>query len=495
MANVTVVRTASSSQLGSLLTQASASVIYLTQSSASTTYLTQASASTTYLTRASASTTYLTQASASTTYLPQASASSTYLTQASASTNYLTRASASTTYLTQASASTTYLPQASASSTYLTQASASSTYLPQVSASSTYLTQASASSTYLTQASASSTYAPIVPTAQTGFRNLIINGEMDIWQRGAPTTASPTAIGASTVYTADRWNVYRAGLASGASWSQSTDTATIPANFRYALRVQRIASDISTAAIAFTQHIETANAWALRGRTVSLSFYARAGANYSAASNALTVQLVTGTGIDESVRNGMTNQTNALNSTATLTTSWQRFTYTATISSTMSSLSILLLQTPVGTAGANDWFEVTGLQLELGSTATPFEYRHVGIELELCRRYYHRLNGNGSTSLIGTGYAFSATGINAPVLAVNSLRTQASSIDSSGFSVSRFASAGTLYNTGTTVLTSTLQAIGIPTITYTHGSSVFTIGEGIVLSLSSSGYIGFSAEL
>lgn len=53
MANVTVVRTASSSQIGSLLTQASASTTYLTQVSASNTYLTQASASNTYASKTS----------------------------------------------------------------------------------------------------------------------------------------------------------------------------------------------------------------------------------------------------------------------------------------------------------------------------------------------------------------------------------------------------------------------------------------------------------
>lgn len=68
MANITVVRTASSSQIGSLLSQAAASATYLTQVSASNTYLTQASASTNYLTRSSASTTYLTQLSASSSY-------------------------------------------------------------------------------------------------------------------------------------------------------------------------------------------------------------------------------------------------------------------------------------------------------------------------------------------------------------------------------------------------------------------------------------------
>jgi len=235
-----------------------------------------------------------------------------------------------------------------------------------------------------------------------GFRNVLINGAMDIWQRGAPTTASPTAIGAASAYTADRWNVYRAGLVTGASWSMQSTPAELPADFRYALRVQRVASNTSTATIVCAQHMETQNAWALRGKTVSFSFYARAGANYSPTFSALTVQLITGTGTDESARAGMTNQTTALNSTATLTTSWQRFTYTTTLSNVMTSLSALVFSTPVGTAGADDWFEVTGLQLEISPVATPFEFLPTGIDLALCQRYFEKSWDVGVTPGVST---------------------------------------------------------------------------------------------
>ena len=67
---LTIVRLPSSTQIGSFLTQASASATYLTQASASNTYITQSSASSTYLTQSSALSTYLDKISASTTYAP-----------------------------------------------------------------------------------------------------------------------------------------------------------------------------------------------------------------------------------------------------------------------------------------------------------------------------------------------------------------------------------------------------------------------------------------
>lgn len=261
-------------------------------------------------------------------------------------------------------------------------------------------------------------------TVQTGNRNVLINGAMNVWQRGAPTTASPTAVGGASAYTADQWNVYRAGLAAGASWSQQSTAADLPVDFRYALRVQRISGNTSTASIAFTQHIETNNVWRLRGKAVTFSFYARKGANYSATSNALSVLLVTGTGTDQTVRAGMTGQANALATSATLTNSWQRFTYTSSISASVSSLSAMLLSDPVGTAGADDWFEVTGVQLEAGSSATPFEYRPIGMELALCQRYYQNIvTPNATTDFNGLLVRESTTQAQASVYLPVSMRS------------------------------------------------------------------------
>ena len=84
---------------------------------------------------------------------------------------------------------------------------------------------------------------------------------------------------------------------------------------------------------------------------------------------------------------GMTN-TNGDSQNNTLTTSVQTFTHTWTIPSDKTQVSVLFDYNPVGTAGANDWFEIAEVQLEVGSVATPFEYLSFGEQLVLCQRYF-----------------------------------------------------------------------------------------------------------
>jgi len=140
----------------------------------------------------------------------------------------------------------------------------------------------------------------------------------------------------------------------------------------------------------------------LAGKTVTLSFYARAGANYSAASNILFVQLLTATGVDQNTTNA-TGITIAGSGNSTLTATWQRFSFTISVPSTSTQLFVRNSFTPTGTAGANDYFEITGVQLELGSTATPFSRAggSIGGELALCQRYLPSYNGGAAM-----GYAY-----------------------------------------------------------------------------------------
>jgi hypothetical protein len=131
----------------------------------------------------------------------------------------------------------------------------------------------------------------------------------------------------------------------------------------------------------------------MRGKTLTLSYYARAGADFSPTSNAMPVYLYTGTDVDpnpNTFAGGSWNNTvGIVNATSTLTTSWQRFTHTtAAVSSTANAIILQFNATETGTAGANDYFEITGVQLEISDSATPFQHEDIGTTLRKCKRYY-----------------------------------------------------------------------------------------------------------
>ena len=215
------------------------------------------------------------------------------------------------------------------------------------------------------------------PSAQPyGTRNYVINGDMRIVQRGTSTTTI-------NQYIIDRWRNY--GGPSDATWSQQTDATAYPRS-RHALRQQRTSGTSQTNNTGIGQGIETKNSYALAGQTVTLTFKAKCGANFSSASNILVSRINGGEGTDENPF-GMTN-TNGDSQNNTLTTSVQTFTHTWTIPSDKTQVTVMFDYNPVGTAGANDWFEVAEVQLEIGSVATPFEYLSFGEQLALCQRYF-----------------------------------------------------------------------------------------------------------
>lgn len=216
--------------------------------------------------------------------------------------------------------------------------------------------------------------------------NPVINSAMQVWQRGTSMAGSGTA------YCADRWQAFRAVAGSTYSRQATGDTTNLP-NIQYCLRMSRDSGNTATNAIFASQGFETINSIPYAGKTVTLSLYARKGANFSATSNLLNVQVITGTGTDQNWISGYTGQAVPIDSTATLTTTWQRFTYTGTIASTATELSISLNFAPTGTAGAADYAEITGIQLEAGSQATPFRTAGNTYQQELaaCQRYFNRV--------------------------------------------------------------------------------------------------------
>ena len=238
--------------------------------------------------------------------------------------------------------------------------------------------------------------------------NSVINGGFDIWQRGTSFTASGTAY----LYGADRWNIFSSGSGRTYSRQLTGDTTNLP-DIQYCIRAAKNSGDTNNSVVRFWTDLESVNSIPLAGKTVTFSFYARRGAGYSASGNGLAIQLISGTGTDQNWGHvGYTGSTTVINQTATLTTTWQRFTYTATLASNISQVGVNFAFTPVGTAGANDYFEVTGVQLEAGTVATPFRRNAPSIQAELaaCQRSYFRTANAGLFAAHGLGQCFSTTG-------------------------------------------------------------------------------------
>jgi len=226
------------------------------------------------------------------------------------------------------------------------------------------------------------------------FRNAIINGDMRINQRGTSTIlASLTAVGATHGWVSDRWNVYRNGFVTGIVMGQGTDLSLNDLPFQEAgittfNRVGRLSGNTATDLIYSSYNIESQDSIKYKGKQVTFSFYARAGVNFSG--SVLYGELITGAGTDQALRSGYTSGTVEGSVTPILNSTWRRYTLTRTISQFSTQCGVRFAYLPTGTALAADYFDITGVQLELGSVATPFEMRPYPVELQLCQRYYEK---------------------------------------------------------------------------------------------------------
>jgi hypothetical protein len=264
--------------------------------------------------------------------------------------------------------------------------------------------------------------------------NPLINGAFTVAQRGTSVAIAANAGG----YTLDRW--YAQSVATGSALTisrQTTNDSTNLPNIQYCARVQRNSGQTATGSILFSQSMESINSIPFAGKVVTMSFYARAGANYSATANALSVYLISGTGTDQlrGAGNSYTGETFPINNqTATLTTTWQRFTFTGTVPATSTELAFYPIFAPTGTAGANDYYEITGCQIDIGTVALPFRTTASTYQGELaaCQRYYYRTLATGNFSRFGIGQVTSTTTaycyVNFPVI----MRIAPTSLETTG---------------------------------------------------------------
>ena len=271
-----------------------------------------------------------------------------------------------------------------------------------------------------------------------GFRNAIINGNFDIWQRGTSQTAAGYG-------SADRWAMQRTGSTCTMSRQVfALGQTDVPGEPTYFCRMVVTSVAGASNRVLLGQNIEGVRAFA--GQQITVSFWAKADATKNIAINHFQA-FGTGGSPSAAVSQLGVNKTS-------LTTSWQRITHTFAVPS-ISGKSL--------GSGNNDYFgfeiyldagstfnastdslgqqygtfDIAQVQVESGPVATTFERRPIGTELALCQRYYQSFVAYllVYTAGNGTGYAQTITYPemrDAPSVATSG----ASYLNSSGVSVS-----------------------------------------------------------
>lgn len=319
-------------------------------------------------------------------------------------------------------------------------------------------------------------------------KNKIINGDFSVWQRG--TSITPTV--GQAIYTADRWQSLSGTAATTIARQGAAGTG-------YYARVQRNSGQTGTAIIYLGTTLESLSTVGMIGQTVSYSVKARKGTNFSATSNVLNLVLVYGTGTDQNLFTGLTGQTIVASTAATLTADFQTFSCSGTVPSNATQLAAYVYYTPVGTAGAADYFEIDDVQLEVGAKATPFQTASGGSiqnELAMCQRYYERIVADAAYGFIGNGYAFSTTAGYVIIPFKTNKRIAPSVMDTSAAGTFQFDDGATGYTPSALAISTPLSNTNFGALQATGTSGMTQYRPALfVAKNSSTAFIGFSAEL
>lgn len=242
-------------------------------------------------------------------------------------------------------------------------------------------------------------------------KNHVINGNFDIWQRGADFSPS-------TGHTADRWKSNASGGTMNVTQqSFALGQTDVPGEPRYFIRMDATVADDNMGFIHKIEGVRT-----LAGKQVTLSFWAKSDA---ARSINISLRQHFGSG-------GSPSPDTSVGDSVAVTTSWQKFTYTPTLPSLSGKtigtdgndrLDILLVN------GANETFtlDIAQVQLEEGPVATDFEQRTIGEEWALCLRYFEKegqnltrvCRANNSTTAFSSNIPFLVRKRTIPTITVN----------------------------------------------------------------------------
>ena len=350
-------------------------------------------------------------------------------------------------------------------------------------------------------------------TGPTGsmMKNRIINGAMVIDQRNAGASVTNISSPSNFAYTVDRFGYW----ATQASKFTAQQSSTAPVGFTNSLKITSLSAYtvLSTDYFTIGQCIEGFNVADLNwgtanAKTVTISFWVQAS--------------LTGT-FGGALSNGSTNRSYAFSYTISSANTWQQVSITIagdttgtwnTVNSTglIVTLGLGCGSTATGSTGswAGAWyasansstnivstsgatFYITGVQLEVGSSATGFEYRMYTTELELCERYFWKTSGALGLPSIGAGFVISTTDARVNVQHPVSMR-----------SIPTYAYSGNLYILGTggagitvTGIVATYPGYLSSMIQFGAGAGGLVSGSGtlVICDNATSNYFTASAEL
>ena len=356
------------------------------------------------------------------------------------------------------------------------------------------------------------------PGTTTGFKNRIINGAMVIDQRnnGASSTC-----GADQTFITDRFSVRNnTTLTNKISAQQNQGSVTAPAGFTNYLGVtSQSAYSVATGDyFAIQQSVEGFNSADLNfgtsnAKTITISFWVRSS--------------LTGT-FGGALGNGAYNRSYPFTYTISAANTWQQISITipgdttgtwvgatngtglqlffglgvgssnsATAGSwqAVGAVSATGATSVVGTSGAT--FYITGVQLEVGTTATNFDFRSYGTELQLCQRYYYQHASyafTGGAATIGLVAFNTATDGRIMLTLPTTMRTYPSLVQGSGSNYYiMFCNSNNSYFSSFTGITSQTQQTAE---LYIQGASALTAGfAGYSQCQNAGSFIAFSAEL
>jgi hypothetical protein len=229
-----------------------------------------------------------------------------------------------------------------------------------------------------------------------GRRNVIINGNFDVWQRGTSSTGALS----NAFSSADRWRFHTRSLTTRNISRQSftTGQSDVPGNPKYYLRFETSNNSGSYGAYMM-QRIEDVRVGS--GEDVTVSFYAKVNSGGGTFDTAFSQQFGSGgsSAVDVSAGSFIP------------TSSWKKYSFTVSLPSisgkTIGTNNYLRfdIRFPSNTAATLD---VSQVQVERGRNASDFEHRSYGEELALCQRYYWEVgsyvNNNWAPIALVIGY-------------------------------------------------------------------------------------------